>query len=81
MGVLFTFITRKNAEPQALANMLPAPVAYILSILESVTVGILVALIIPMGKLGRGLGGPPAGGPPMGSNPDGPPMNGGRPEN
>lgn len=55
MGVLFAFLTRNNADAKALENMPPAPVAYILSILESITVGVILALIIPMGKWGRGL--------------------------
>ena len=55
MGVLFTFITRGHADPKALENMPPAPAAYLISILESVTVGVIIALIIPMGKMGSAL--------------------------
>jgi len=55
MGILFAFISRNNADPKALENMPPAPVAYLISILESVTVGVILALIIPMGKWGRAL--------------------------
>ena len=55
MGVTFTFITRNNADPKALENMQPAPIAYLISILESVTVGVIVALIIPIGRMGKAL--------------------------
>lgn len=55
MGILFTFITRGAADPKALESMPPAPAAYLISVLESVVVGVVIALIIPMGKLGSGL--------------------------
>ena len=55
MGALFTFISRNNVNEQALKNMPPAAVAYILGILESVTVGVIIALVIPIQKWGRGL--------------------------
>ena len=55
MGILFTFITRGKSDPKALESMPPAPVAYLISILESVVVGVIIALIIPMGKMGRAL--------------------------
>ncbi len=55
MGILFAFITRSTAEPKALENMPPAPVAYLLSVLESVTIGVILALLIPMGRMGRSL--------------------------
>lgn len=55
MGILFTFITRGHADPKALESMPPAPAAYLIGILESVVVGVIVALIIPMGKIGRAL--------------------------
>ena len=55
MGILFAFISRNNADPKALESMPPAPVAYLISILESVTVGVILALIIPMGRWGRAL--------------------------
>ena len=55
MGILFAFISRNNADPKALESMPPAPAAYLISILESVTVGVILALIIPMGKWGRAL--------------------------
>ena len=55
MGLLFAFLARKSANEQALMTMPPAPVMYITSILESNIVGIILALIIPMGKLGKAL--------------------------
>jgi hypothetical protein len=55
MGILFTFITRGHADPKALESMPPAPAAYLISILESVVVGVIVAFIIPMGKIGRAM--------------------------
>lgn len=55
MGVIFTFITRNNADPKALENMQPAPIAYLVGILESVTVGVIIALIIPIGRMGKAL--------------------------
>ncbi len=55
MGAIFAFITRNNVDPRALESMPPAPVYYLISILESITVGVILALIIPMGKMGRAL--------------------------
>ena len=55
MGILFGFITRNNADPKALETMPPAPVTYLINMLESITVGVIVALIIPMGRMGRAL--------------------------
>ena len=55
MGILFTFLARHNADKQALENMPPAPVMYILGVIESVIVGVLLVIIFPIGKLGRSL--------------------------
>ena len=55
MGILFAFITRNNADPKMLENMPPAPVTYLTTLLESITVGVIIAFIIPMGKIGRAL--------------------------
>ncbi len=55
MGALFTFINRSSVDPEALKNMPPAPIAYLVRILESVTVGVIISLIIPMGKWGFAL--------------------------
>ncbi len=55
MGLLFAFLARKNATPESVSAMPPAPVMYITSLIESVVLGIIVVLIIPMGKMGRGL--------------------------
>lgn len=55
MGLLFAYIARHRALPQAVQAMPPAPVMYITSVVESIIVGVIVALVIPMGKLGRGL--------------------------
>ncbi len=55
MGLLFAFIARMTADPQQLKNMPPVPVMIITSLLESITIGIIVALIIPMGRMGRSL--------------------------
>ncbi len=55
MGLLFAFVARKGANPTMLASMPPAPVMITTSIIESIIVGVIVVLIIPIGKLGRGL--------------------------
>lgn len=55
MGALFTFLSRRNWTPEQAKMMPPAAVNYILSIVESVAVGIVVALVIPIAKLGRKL--------------------------
>ena len=53
MGLLFAILSRRGATPEALKSMPPAPVAYILNIIEAVIVGLLVAFFIPLMKLGR----------------------------
>ena len=58
MGVMFALLARKQAEagnPQALSSMPPLPVMLITSLVESIVVGVIVALVLPIGKLGRGL--------------------------
>ncbi|MCR5214200.1 MAG: hypothetical protein K6E10_07265 [Eubacterium sp.] len=58
MGLLFVFVARGMAgrqNPHALESMPPLPVMLITSLLESIVVGLIVAIIIPIGKLGRGL--------------------------
>ena len=55
MGVLFTLIARKNATPQQLEAMAPFPAMLITSLIESIITGIIVALIIPFGKIGEAL--------------------------
>ncbi len=55
MGVIFAFVARRNAAPQAIKAMPPFPVALITSVIESVIVGIIVVLVIPMGRMGRAL--------------------------
>ena len=53
MGALASFLVLKS-NPQAAMGM-PVPVMYISNILVSVTVGIIVCFVIPLGKLGRAL--------------------------
>ena len=55
MGILFAAISRSMAGEKALENMPPAPVTYLLSVLESVTIGVILVFILPMGKWGRAL--------------------------
>lgn len=55
MGILFAFVARKNASPQALQSMPPAPVMVLTSVIESIIVGVIVAFVIPMGKMGMAL--------------------------
>lgn len=55
MGALFTFISRRNMPPEQLKVMPPAVINYLLGIIESVAVGIVIALIIPLAGLGRKL--------------------------
>ena len=55
MGILFAIIARKSADPKALESMPPLPIALLTSILESVIAGVIVVLVIPMGKIGRTL--------------------------
>ncbi len=55
MGLIFAFIARKFASPQQLQAMPPAPIMFITSVVESIIVGVIVALVIPMGKMGHGL--------------------------
>ena len=55
MGLIFVFVKRHNAEPQALEKMPPVVVDCLISMLESITVGVIIALVIPIGKLGRAL--------------------------
>ena len=52
MGLLFPFLVRMKASPEALKSMGPAPVMYISSLVESIIVGVIVVLIIPLGKCG-----------------------------
>lgn len=53
MGAVAAFLTLRNT-PQAAAGR-PVAVVYLTDILLSITVGIVVALVIPLGKLGRTL--------------------------
>ena len=55
MGALAIFLIRNGMNEQALKNAPPAPVMYITSILESITIGIILVLVLPVGKWGRGL--------------------------
>ena len=55
MGLIFVFVKRNHAEPQSLENMPPVVVDCIISVLEAITVGLIIALLIPIGRLGRGL--------------------------
>ncbi|SNU09951.1 hypothetical protein SAMN06297422_1405 [Lachnospiraceae bacterium] len=55
MGILFAFVARKSASPQALQTMPSAPVMIITSLIESIIVGVIVAFVIPMGKMGSAL--------------------------
>ena len=55
MGILFAFVARKNAAPQALQSMPPAPIMVLTSLIESIIVGVIVAFVIPMGKMGMAL--------------------------
>ena len=53
MGALAAFLVLKT-NSQA-AGSAPVPMMYISNILVSVIIGVIVALVIPLGKLGRGL--------------------------
>ena len=53
MGVLATFIVIRN-NPQA-AEVTPVPVMYISNIILSIVIGVIVALAVPLGKLGQKL--------------------------
>ena len=53
MGALAAFLVLKS-NPDA-AKLTPVPAMYISNILMSVTVGVIVALVVPLGKLGRNL--------------------------
>ncbi|MBR1797486.1 MAG: hypothetical protein IJ757_05705 [Clostridiales bacterium] len=53
MGALASFLILRS-NPQA-AQGTPVPMMYLTNILLSVVVGVIVALVIPLGKLGRGL--------------------------
>ena len=55
MGAMFTFLSRRNWTPEQAKMMPPAAVNYILSIVESVAVGLVIALVIPIAKLGKRL--------------------------
>ncbi|MBO4241712.1 MAG: hypothetical protein IKT14_04765 [Clostridiales bacterium] len=55
MGLLAAFLIIKGADEKQLAAMPPAPVTYISNALESVIAGVIITLILPMGKWGRGL--------------------------
>lgn len=55
MGILAAFLVRYSANEQQLSAMPPAPIMYILNTVESITVGVLLVLIVPLGKWGRGL--------------------------
>ena len=56
MGILFVALARHNSLAQnPNAQLPPAPVQFITGVLESITVGIIVVLVIPIGKMGRGL--------------------------
>ncbi len=52
MGFLATLLVRLGADEKELSTMPPAAIMYILSILESVIVGIICAVLLPLGKLG-----------------------------
>ncbi len=55
MGILFTFLARHNADENALSGMPPAPVMYLLGVVEAVIIGVLLAVIFPIEKMGRAL--------------------------
>ncbi len=52
MGIIMTTVVR-NSNPQAAQT--PAAIAYITAVLESVCIGLLTSLIIPLSKLGQAL--------------------------
>ncbi|MCR5406227.1 MAG: hypothetical protein K6E88_05540 [Lachnospiraceae bacterium] len=64
MGILFSILVRRGADAKALESMPPMPVMLITSLLESVTVGVILVLILPLGKLGRSLAGKAGAQPP-----------------
>lgn len=53
MGIMFALLARKNADAKALENMPPVAVMLITSVLESITAGVILVLILPLGKAGR----------------------------
>ena len=53
MGALSAFLVLKN-NPQA-AGGRPVPVMYLTNILLSITVGIIVSFVVPLGKIGKSL--------------------------
>ena len=55
MGIIMSFLIRKGMTPQQLESSPAAPVMYILNIIESIVVGIIFALILPLGKWGNAL--------------------------
>ncbi len=57
MGILFAFIARMSAGEKALESMPPAPVMFISSLIESIIAGVIVTLVIPMGRMGKALAG------------------------
>ena len=55
MGLLAAFLIIRGADEKQLSAMPPAPVTYITNALESVVAGVLITILLPMGKWGRGL--------------------------
>ena len=55
MGIVMALIVRAGADENALSTMPPAFIMILLSTVESVIVGLLVAFLIPLGKAGRAL--------------------------
>ena len=53
MGILFAFIARKNIDPRGVESLPPAPIMFITSVIESIIVGVIVTLVIPMGRIGH----------------------------
>ncbi len=53
MGLFFAFLARHNAGAKELESMPPAPIMFITSALEAIIAGLIVALILPLGKAGR----------------------------
>ena len=57
MGLFFAFLARHNAGAKELESMPPAPIMFITSALEAIIAGLIVALILPLGKAGRAMAG------------------------
>ena len=55
MGIIMAFLIRKGMTPQQLESSPPAPIMYLLNIVESLIAGIVLALLLPLGKWSRTL--------------------------